>query len=353
MVARGGAELLANPTRVSTGCPPVLLARVTRSWSRSDAHSRLTWLLAAALCASACIVLVGSIVGYERTSDLGAFLRGASLLTEGRSPYTAPVDGTHHYLYAPWLAAAFIPATWVPQALFEPLWHAILAAALVWTLTRLTSSREGRLAALIIGAFGFHAVWAGHFEPLMVAMLVLTAGTRYGPVAVGVAASIKVTPIVLAVYWAGRGERGKAAMAVAVALLLWAPALLIGIDGYGIPVGYTLSVLGYSGIAWAALACAALIGGYKLAPTRYGWLAASVAWLAVMPRLLPYDVTGLLVAVTRPSPAVDRRLLAVREDKDRYTVPMELAPARVLSRSVDQGGIRRQEDRIRAVSFKE
>ncbi len=89
----------------------------------------------------------------------------------------------------------------------------------IWPLVR-TRTLEGTLAASLIGAFGLHAVWAGHFEPLMIAMLVWALPTRWGPIAIGVAASIGIMPIVLCLKYAGCGNWRGVAIALGVAALM-------------------------------------------------------------------------------------------------------------------------------------
>jgi hypothetical protein len=157
------------------------------------------------------------------------------------------------------------------------------------------------LAAVLIGSFGFQAVWAGHFQPLLICLLVYALPTRWGAVAIGVAASLKATPLILAIQYVGRREWCNLAVAVSVAIALWAPALLLGFSFSGNAIGQTLSLLGYSPIAWAVLAGLAAIGAWRLAPTRFGWFGAAIAWIALLPRIQLYDVTGLLVAA-RTSP---------------------------------------------------
>ena len=301
----------------------------------------------------AVVTLVGAIITYQPTSDLPAFLRAADRISRGLTPYGPVPANTHAWLYAPWFAVVFIPLTWLPFAVASALWHLVLAAAAILSLWPLARSRtlEGLLAVSLIGAFEFHAVWAGHFEPLMIVMLVYGLRTRWGPVAIGVAASIKITPIVLCLRYAGCGNWRGAALALGVAALMWTPALLFSLDGWGLPVGQTLSLLGYSSVGWAIIALLAVGAAWHLAPTRYGWLAAVVAWLAVMPRLLAYDIGALAVAATPSHVDSTERvrsgqtLWALRNRRNRSLVPVDLAPATLLG-AADERRLRRQEDGI-------
>jgi hypothetical protein len=213
----------------------------------------------------------------------------------------------HAYGYAPWFAALLIPATVLPTPLLVASWHAALAmasAAALWPAVR-TRTLVGALLAALVAPFLFHAVWIGHYEPLLVALLVWALPTRWGAVAIGIAASIKITPLVLTVRFAGRGEWGKVIVAGALAAALWAPALLMGFDGWRFGIGLTLSPLGYEPLLWLLLALTAVALAWRLAPSPLGWSAASVAWLAVMPRMLLYDAGALAVGLADLS--TDRR----------------------------------------------
>jgi Glycosyltransferase family 87 len=260
--------------------------------------------LAMLLIIVAALLLVNDVLRYPLTSDLHYYLWGAQRISEGATPY-GPITGSElKYLYAPWFAVALIPATWVPFTVAAVIWHAILAVCAglsVWPLLK-ARRLEGTLAAVLLGAFLFHGVWAGQVQPLMVALLVVAIPTRWGPAAIGIATSLKVTPIVLCVIYAGRGEWRKVGVAVAVAAILWAPALLFDLSQYGIAVMKSHSLLGHSPIAWALVVLVALVLAWRLAPTRYGWLAAAALWMAVLPRMILYDLSGVAVGARTPMP---------------------------------------------------
>ena len=258
--------------------------------------------LAMFLVVVAVLLIINDILRYPLTSDLHAFLWGAERISEGQTPY-GPIPGTQvKYLYAPWLAVALIPATVLPFPIVAVIWHTILAVCAGLSIWPLLHERrlDATLAAVLLGTFLFHSVWIGHFQPIMVALLVLGIPTRWGPVAIGVAASLKVTPIVLCVLYAARGEWRKVGVAVAVAALLWAPALLFDLSDYGIAVMQSHSLLGHSPVAWAIVMLVALVAAWRLAPTRYGWLAATALWLAVLPRMILYDAGSLALGARSP-----------------------------------------------------
>jgi hypothetical protein len=250
----------------------------------------------------AVLLIVNDIFRYPVTSDLRYYLFGAEQIAHGANPY-GPIPGSQlKYLYAPWFAVALIPATWLPFPVVAVIWHSILAVCAgisLWPMLR-ERTLEGTLAALLLGTFLFHGVWAGQVQPLMVALLVLLLPTRWGPAAIGIVTSLKVTPIVLCVLYAGRGEWRKVGVAVGVAAILWAPALLFDLSQYGIAVMQSHSLLGHSPIAWGLTVLVACAAAWLLAPTRYGWLAAAALWMAALPRMILYDPGGLAVGARAP-----------------------------------------------------
>ena len=258
--------------------------------------------LAMLLVIVAVLLIMRDVLGYPLTSDLRYYLFGAEQIANGANPYGPIPDSQLKYLYAPWFAVALIPATWLPFAIVAVIWHALLAVCAGVSIWPLLKERrlEGTLAAALIGSFLFHGVWAGQVQPLMVALLVVALPTRWGPVAIGIATSLKVTPLALCVCYAGRGEWGKVAVAVAVAAILWAPALLFDLSQYGIAVMQSHSLLGHMPIAWGLVALLALAAAWLLALTRYGWLAAAALWMAILPRMILYDPGGLAVGALTP-----------------------------------------------------
>ncbi len=291
------------------------------AWGKRAANRRpitmLMRFLAMLLVISASLLIVNDILRYPLTSDLHAFLWGAERISAGLSPYD-PIPGSNlKFVYGPWLGVVLIPATWIPFPALAVIWHGVLAgcaAISIWPIVR-QRSLEASLAALLLGTFLFHAVWAGHFEPILVALLVIGIPTRWGPIAIGVAASLKITPIVLCVVYAGRGEWRKMALSIAVAAILWAPALLFDLRNWGLPVVQSHSLLGHAPIAFAIVAIAVLVAAWWLAPTRYGWLAAAVLWLAVLPRAILYDFGGLAVGI-RGEPEAARHRMDLEEQHE-------------------------------------
>ncbi|MFK4145843.1 glycosyltransferase 87 family protein [Streptomyces sp. NPDC004065] len=152
-----------------------------------------------------------------------AVLHGRDLygftITEGRLPAT----------YPPFAALLFVPAAWLPVPVLKAVFlagNALLLAWLVQLSARLAGRRPAGLPLLCTGTA--LAVW---LEPvfqtfvfgqinLTMACLVLWDLTRPPGApgkgaAIGVAAGIKLTPALFAVYLLLRGRRGEAATAAA------------------------------------------------------------------------------------------------------------------------------------------
>ena len=121
--------------------------------------------------------------------------------------------------------------------------------------------------------------------PLLVGTLIHSAGRRSFPLFVGLASSLKILPILyMWPYLADRRWR-EVGVGTAIAVVLWAPALLYGISDY--PTGFspTLSLLQVSWLLWALGAIAAAIVAFHERNGRFRWLTTSIAILALYPRL--------------------------------------------------------------------
>jgi hypothetical protein len=89
-------------------------------------------------------------------------------------------------------------------------------------------------------------------------------------------------------------------VSVAIAGLLWAPALLYGLGGY--PIGYTptMSLLSVSGWLWVGIALAVTALAVLTRHTRYRWLTTTLAILTLYPRVHLHYI-GLLGVAAPPS----------------------------------------------------
>jgi hypothetical protein len=232
--------------------------------------------------------------------DANAYWNAAMRIRAGADLYVAVplgADETVAYRYAPWLAWLWVPLTYLPQTLVMAAWGALLLAAAtiaVWPLIQERTPAAWCLLSLL-GGLMIRTATTGNIHALLIAALVWGMSRRSGPVWIGLAASIKVAPILFALQYLGRRQWGKLAVALVVAILLWLPALLYDLRAYPAEVGPSLSLLSMAGLGpWLVAAAAATVAAIALARTRYAAVSSAVAAMAAVPRLALYDLTYLL-----------------------------------------------------------
>lgn len=236
-------------------------------------------------------------------ADGGAYYDAAFRLTHGQALYP-PINPEAHevYRYAPWFAIAWIPLTILPRDVALHAWSLAMlgcAVASVWPLLRRPSWARVALAVLV-GQTLIETAMFGNAHPLVVALLVWTAGRRSFPAWVGVAASIKLAPLAFALVWAGRRQWAPTAISVGTAALLFAPMLLFDLGNYPTDPGTgLLSLYAISPPLWAAVALASVVITAWLAArgSPYAWVAAAVLMFLGPPRVVTSYLGFLLVAV--------------------------------------------------------
>jgi hypothetical protein len=153
------------------------------------------------------------------------------------------------------------------------------------------------LLAAFCGSMLAWSVQGGNVHAALVAMLVYALGTRWGPIAIGVAASLKIFPIGYAAVYVARREWGKALVAAGVALALWAPALLYGLGAYPTEVGRTPNLWSIHPVLWVGASVVALI----LVMRHRTWWSGSVFVVLGTLRFIAYDFGYLLVGQDGPT----------------------------------------------------
>ena len=268
---------------------------------------RLTRIVALAVILGLAIVnLYWAITGWT-LSDASAYWNAALRLREGGPlyPLLANVDASEVYRYAPWFAWLTVPFTYLPVQLAGGLWSLILLGASAAALLPLLRARAWLLVALIAPILvGISAV--GNVQPLLIASLVWSVERRSGPLWIGVAASLKIFPILFAAVYLGRRQWLRATAAVAAAALLWAPAFLYDLRGYATEAGQAASLFAVP-VLWAVVVTAAVGVTLRLARGRYAWLAAATTVAVALPRLFVYDVTYLMVGAVPNEPPAPMR----------------------------------------------
>lgn len=258
---------------------------------------RLARLVAVAVIIAIGIFNLWMAVTNWTLTDAGAYWQAALRLRAGQElyPALASVDASEVYRYAPWFAWLAVPWTFLPLAVAGVLWSGVLLAASALALIPLVRSGAWLLVALFAPILvGISAV--GNVHPLIVAALVWGIPSRAGPLAVAVAASLKIFPLLFALVYAGRRQWARFVVAVALTALLWAPALLYDLSEYAVEAGRAASLYAIP-VLYFAVTGAGIGITLALARTRWGWLAAATTVVLSLPRLFVYDVTYLMVGL--------------------------------------------------------
>jgi hypothetical protein len=283
--------------RGSTGRIPPLIVRTARlvavavliGWSTSQIVFRVSdWSL----------------------SDMDAYWNAAMRLRDGGAlfPPLADVSAPDVYRYAPWFAGAWVPLTYLPKTLVGIGWSILLVGAVVLCVRPLLRTDLTSIAAAFF--FTSFLVWGasiGNAQPLIIAGLMYTIDRRTGPLAVGMAASLKAVPILFLALYVGRQQWARAGLGLAVALSLSATFLLVDLAHYPATAGdapsplFAISpvLMGAGVVAMAALTV--VLSGRR---TPFDRLAAAGTALSALPRITLLDLPMLLVGM-RPEPPED------------------------------------------------
>jgi hypothetical protein len=234
--------------------------------------------------------------------DMNAYWDAGLRLRLGQALYPPVTDvlASEVYRYSPWFAWLWAPLTVLPRALVDVAWSGVLLAASAAAVGPM--ARRGAwlgVAFFLPILIGISA--GGNVHALLIAALVWTVEGRGGPVWIGVAASLKLFPILFVLTYLGRRQWWRAAITAGVAALLLAPYLLYDLTNYVTTAGGAALLWDWP-IVYAVVVAAAVVAALWLAGTRFAWLASSVAVVLALPRSFLYDVTWVMVG----SPAVGR-----------------------------------------------
>jgi Glycosyltransferase family 87 len=241
-----------------------------------------------------------SVHGALFWTDGQAYWMAAERLRAGEELYSATIsqDAAEVYRYAPWFAYAWIPLTFLPEELVAAAWTVAMVAAWLFPVSAFLGMgwRERAIAflaapPLLVAALG------GNVQPAVIALLFAGLERRWGPGAIGVAASLKLFPILFVAVYLARRRWVAAAAAVGLGALLWLPALASDVRQYPVETGGALSLLVISPLVY--LAATAMAVGWSLRSAS--WSAASLAVIVASGvRFIPYHLGYLLCA--RPLP---------------------------------------------------
>jgi hypothetical protein len=157
--------------------------------------------------------------------DGDAYWNAALRLREGQQLYiSGPANDPTVYRYPPWFAWAWMPLTFLPYALVMSVWRVGLVLAALALIPPLWRHWTGRAGLCLFVPMLMAAGWQGNVQPAVVAL------TVYGTI--GLAAGIKVFPLVGLLPNVLRREWQQVAVQLAIAAALWAPILLYDLSDY-------------------------------------------------------------------------------------------------------------------------
>ena len=244
-------------------------------------------------------------------ADAHAYYEAAARLNAGQPLYPAGIDpnGNHIFLYPPMLAILLRPLALLDYTAFAALWELIVVASFVALLRYLGVRR--RRTWIAVGILGIPIGWALTVAQAHVPMTLLLALGQ--PWSIAIAANLKLTPVLIAIWWLGRRDyQSFFAFLVYTALIVLAQLLLDFKDTVAFfsavsweQIGQVRNISPYaqSPVLWIGLVLVGALITLGLARTRYGWAAAVAFATLAPPRLLVYMLMGLLAAVREPRKA--------------------------------------------------
>jgi hypothetical protein len=251
--------------------------------------------------------LVWAFKGFS-LSDADAYRLAAERLLHGQNIYVQPPNQGEAFRYAPWFAVAWVPIAALPEAAGDALWVIVLAGASLVAVLPL--ARQPSLAARLLAVLGASVLlWTtarGNVHPLVMVALIHGFERRSGPFWLALAASLKAVPIFFVLVYVARREWWRAAVALAITGVLVLPMPFLGWQLGTVDAGASLSLYYLvSPLTWAIVAVLAGVTATVLAlrTPRYSAVAAAVAAILSLPRLLLYDLTYLLVGSIDIRPA--------------------------------------------------
>jgi hypothetical protein len=263
--------------------------------------SRLAFLLVVLLLTLFLFVRVGQAITRWDGADLDVYLRAAREWVEHGNPYRYAGDrGVESYRYGAWFAALWIPFIDTPREIVEVVWSAVLLACTAAVMVSLVveHGERGIPVALFAGGLLISATAGGNVQPLLVAALYLGMHRPTGPLWIGLAASVKLVPILYLSPWIGRRQWGRATVAMLIMAIGLAPTALFDVPAVVTDPGTETYP---SLFVWLGLAGGAFLAALMVARTRYAWIAAGAAAVLALPRLLSVDLALILPAAGRRS----------------------------------------------------
>jgi alpha-1,2-mannosyltransferase len=178
---------------------------------------RITWQVTCGIALAFAVAVVGTLFyGHLFAgSDLEVYHQGGGSILQGVSPYDFTQAYNQKFIYTPFAAVVFVPFAPLPLNLTMGLWTFITMLCLEGVLWRVigrlgVASRGRRATWTVVGTAAMLPLtpvlfefWVGQIEILLMALVLadLTAKSdRWRGYGVGIAAGIKLTPLIFIPY---------------------------------------------------------------------------------------------------------------------------------------------------------
>jgi hypothetical protein len=241
-------------------------------------------------------------------ADVHAYYDAGARLNAGVPLYDQPAttNDNEFYRYPPLLAIVFRPLSLLPFETAALVWEAFLLVCFVATILRLGTNRR---TWVVLGMLALPTFWSLAIgQAQVVVTLLMAIGS---PWALALATHLKIFPVLAAIWWLGRRDlrsfgwfAGWLVIFAGVQLLLEPAGTIAFPSTFGLEqVGNVenRSLYAYAPVAWAVAVMVGAVVAWRLAPTRYGWLAGVALSVLATPRLLIYQLSTLVAALREPS----------------------------------------------------
>ena len=201
---------------------------------RPSQDSSLRWLTADPARAVAFALLIAytlaatiAVTTHWYFEDADAYWNAAERLRAGQPLYIGGGAEPWTYRYAPWFAIAWVPLSYLPHGGVMTGWAILLALSAAWLAWPDWRSPASVALTLICLPDLLRVTSTGNVQPLLLAAIAYGMTSRWGPLLIGAAASLKGWPILFALPWWDR----RILVAAGVAAVLVAP-MLLDLSGY-------------------------------------------------------------------------------------------------------------------------
>jgi len=277
---------------------------------RLNLRADWVFILTAILLMAIGAVYIGEGFAEWDLLDMSAYRDAAMRIRAGEVLYGGDVHLNSAYRYAPWFAYAWVPLTYLPDAVVRIGWSGLLllgAALSVRPLFRRT--RASVLLLILFAPLMFGTATGGNVQPLMIGALVWGLSTRWGWLAVGFAASLKLIPLAFCAVFIAERRWWQAVGAVALTSVLWLPVVWMPIEAVTFETGLARMLPTPLWLLVPAIGAAVALT-FAARRSRHTALAAAMAGVLALPRLFVYEIALLLPAVPRQSHPTASRSLA-------------------------------------------